>query len=363
MTDQNTEKKTIMLLFGGVSSEHEVSRVSASSVLKHIDMNKYDVLTTGITKDGLWFLTKATPEEIASGEWERHPENSRLHIIPGEGFDGLDVDMVFPVLHGKNGEDGRMQGFLRVAGLPFVGSDSTSSAACMDKAITKAMVDQAEAFNQAKCCVAHRGCDEEEASDVIDRFFESEYPLFVKPANAGSSVGITKVKEKGHLPQALRTAFAEDSKALIEEMVEGREIEVAVLGNTGADGEEDQPKASCIGEIFAANEFYDYNAKYDNIGSRTAIVEDLPADLEQEIKETAVSIYEIMGCEGLARVDFFLEPGESGGYGDGILVFNEINTLPGFTSISMYPQLWEASGIPYSVLIDRLIELAFRKSN
>lgn len=362
MTDQK-EKKTVMLLFGGVSSEHEVSRVSASSVLKNIDMDKYEVLTTGITKDGLWFLTKASPEKIASGEWEKHPENSRLHIIPGEGFDGLDVDMVFPILHGKNGEDGRMQGFLRIAGVPFVGSDSTSSAACMDKAITKAMVDQAEACNQAKCCVAHRGCDEEEASDVIDRFFESEYPLFVKPANAGSSVGITKVKERDQLPQALRTAFAEDSKALIEEMVEGREIEVAVLGNTGAAKEEDQPKASCIGEIFAANEFYDYNAKYDNIGSRTAIVKDLPADMEQEIRETAVSIYEIMGCEGLARVDFFLEPGESGGYGDGILVFSEINTLPGFTSISMYPQLWETSGIPYSELIDRLIELAFEKSN
>ena len=354
-------KKTIMLLFGGVSSEHEVSRVSASSVLTHIDKDKYDVLTTGITKDGRWFLTNASAEDIASGKWEENPENKTLRIIPGEGFEGLDVDMVFPVLHGQNGEDGRMQGFLRIAGLPFVGSDSTSSAACMDKAITKAVIDQAEACSQAKCCVAHRGCDEEEAAVVIERFFHGDYPLFVKPANAGSSVGISKVKSLKELPDALRIAFAEDSKALVEEMVEGRELEVAVLGNTGATKESDQPIASCVGEIFTAGEFYDYTAKYDNIGSRTAIVKDLLPDKEQEIRDAAVNIFNIMGCQGLARVDFFLEAGESGGYDDGIVVFNEINTLPGFTSISMYPQLWEESGISYSELIDRLIDLAFEK--
>ena len=363
MVEQNSQKKVIMVLFGGVSSEHEVSRVSASYVLQHIDKDKYDVLQAGITKEGKWFLTEAKPEDIASGAWEKDPGNKKLRIVPGEGFEGLDVDMVFPVLHGKNGEDGRMQGFLKIAGVPFVGSGSTSSAACMDKAITKAMVDQAEACNQAKCCVAHKGCDVEEASEVIERFFDGDYPLFVKPANAGSSVGICKVKGRDQLPEALRVAFAEDTKALIEETVEGRELEVAVLGNTGAVKEDDQPAASCIGEIFAANEFYDYNAKYDNIGSSTAVVTDLPDDLVQEIRDTAVSVYEIMGCEGLARVDFFLEKGESGGYGDGILVFNEINTLPGFTSISMYPQLWEASGVPYSKLIDRLIELAFEKYN
>lgn len=363
MVERNSQKKVIMVLFGGVSSEHEVSRVSASYVLRHIDRDKYDVLQTGITKDGEWFLTEASAEEIASGDWEKNPDNKKLRIVPGEGFEELDVDMVFPVLHGKNGEDGRMQGFLKIAGVPFVGSGPTSSAACMDKAITKAMIDQAEACSQAKCCVAHKGCDVEEAAEVIERFFEADYPLFVKPANAGSSVGISKVKGRDQLPEALQVAFAEDTKALIEETVEGRELEVAVLGNTGAANEEDQPVASCIGEIFAANEFYDYNAKYDNIGSSTAVVEDLPDDLVQEIRDTAVSIYEIMGCEGLARVDFFLEKGESGGYGDGILVFNEINTLPGFTSISMYPQLWEASGVSYSELIDRLIELAFEKYN
>ena len=229
----------------------------------------------------------------------------------------------------------------------------------MDKAITKAMIDQAGACAQAKCCVAHRGCDEEEASDVIEKFFLREYPLFVKPANAGSSVGISKVKSRDQLPEALRVAFAEDSKILIEEMVEGREIEVAVLGNTGSPNEKNQPIASRIGEIFAANEFYDYNAKYDNIESRTSVVTDLSSDKEKEIRDIAVSIYEVMDCKGLARVDFFLEKGESGGYDDGVPVFSEINTIPGFTQISMYPQLWEASGLPYADLIDRIIELGF----
>ena len=345
------QKKNLMLLFGGVSSEHEVSRVSAASVLEHIRRDKYDVIKVGITKDGKWMQTEADSEAIADGSWESHPSNKDVYLMPGAGFAGLDVDIVFPLLHGRNGEDGRMQGFLAIAGIPFVGSDSTSSAACMDKAITKAVIDQAEACEQAKCCVAHKGCDEEEAAVVIGDFFEGKFPLFVKPANAGSSVGITKVKTLTELPQALRVAFAEDTKAIVEETIVGREIEVAVLGN-------EDPQASCIGEIVAANEFYDYEAKYDNIGSVTSIVTDLPESLEEQIRQTAVEIFQIMGCRGLARVDFFLKKGPSGGYDDGELVFNEINTIPGFTKISMYPQLWEASGLGYEELIDRLIELA-----
>lgn len=345
------DKLKLMLLFGGVSSEHEISRTSAVSVLENINKDKYDVIKVGITREGKWYQTDAALIDIISGDWEKLETNKEVYLMPGIGFAGLDIDIVFPLLHGRNGEDGRMQGFLQIAGIPFVGSDSTSSAACMDKAITKAMVDQAEACDQAKCCIAHRGCDVNEASDVTDEFFKGEYPLFVKPSNAGSSVGISKVKSREELPKALEIAFAEDSKVLIEEAINGREIEVAVLGN-------DEPKASCIGEIFAANEFYDYTAKYDNIGSTTAVVTDLPPELEEEIKDAAVNIFQIMGCRGLARADFFLEPGPSGGYEDGRLVFNEINTMPGFTKISMYPQLWEASGIGYSELIDKLIELA-----
>ena len=345
------KKKNLMLLFGGVSSEHEVSRVSAASVLEHIRKDKYDVIKVGITKEGKWMQTEADSEAIADGSWENHESNKDVYLMPGAGFAGLDVDIVFPLLHGRNGEDGRMQGFLAIAGIPFVGADSTSSAACMDKAITKAVIDQAEACEQAKCCVAHKGCDEEEVAVVIGDFFDGKFPLFVKPANAGSSVGITKVKALTELPQALRVAFAEDTKAIVEEAIVGREIEVAVLGN-------EDPQASCIGEIVAANEFYDYEAKYDNIGSVTSIVTDLPELLEEQIRQTAVEIFQIMGCRGLARVDFFLKKGPSGSYDDGELVFNEINTIPGFTKISMYPQLWEASGLGYGELIDRLIELA-----
>ncbi|MGX8773729.1 MAG: D-alanine--D-alanine ligase family protein [Bacillota bacterium] len=347
----NINGKKLMLLFGGVSSEHEVSRTSAASVLEHIDADKYEVIKVGITKEGRWMRTEADPEAIADGSWENLETNDDVYLLPGGGFAGLDEDVVFPLLHGRNGEDGRMQGFLAIAGIPFVGSDSTASAACMDKAITKAVIDQAEVCEQAKCCIAHRGCDEEDAAVVIGDFFEGKFPLFVKPANSGSSVGITKVKTLKELPEALRVAFAEDSKAVIEEAIVGREIEVAVLGN-------EDPQASCIGEIKSANEFYDYVAKYDNIGSETSIVTDLPENLEEQIRQTAVQIYQIMGCRGLARVDFFLRKGPSGSYDDGELVFNEINTMPGFTKISMYPQLWEASGLGYGELIDKLIELA-----
>lgn len=358
------DKQNLMILFGGVSSEHEVSRTSAASLLEHINKEKYNIIKVGINREGKWLRTEASPAEIRSGEWETIDSNEAICLMPGVGFAGIDVDVVFPVLHGKNGEDGSMQGFLQIAGIPFVGSDSSSSAACMDKAITKAIVAQAEICRQAYCCIAHRGCDEKEAAELIAEFFEDKFPLFVKPANAGSSVGISKVKERENLPKALELAFAEDSKALIEEAIIGREIEVAVLGNSGSSLNSEsadlktEPIASCIGEIFAANEFYDYTAKYDNIGSRTAIVSDLPKELEQEIRDTAVAIYEVMECDGLARVDFFLTPGPNGEYGDGEPVFNEINTIPGFTEISMYPQLWAGSGIPYSELIDRLIELA-----
>ncbi len=357
------DKKTnLMILFGGVSSEHEVSRVSAASVLKHIDKKKYNISTVGITKEGRWLLTEATTDEILDGSWETLSKNRDVCLKPGQGIEGIDVDVVFPILHGRNGEDGRMQGFLSIAGLPFVGSDSTSSAACMDKAITKAMIDQAEVCAQAPCCIAHKGCDIVETVDVVDEYFEGNYPLFVKPANAGSSVGISKVKSKEEIAKALEVAFAEDNKALIEEGIVGREIEVAVLGNTKSNGlelqDKDRTRASSIGEIFSANEFYDYTSKYEDIGSRTGIVRDLNPIKELEIRNTALEIYEIMGCDGLARVDFFLCKGPSGEYDDGELVFNEINTIPGFTNISMYPQLWEHSGIEYSKLIDRLIELA-----
>ncbi len=362
-----TYRKKILILFGGQSSEHEISRKSTASVLENINSEKYDIFKVGIKKDGVWLLTEAPIEAIESGAWENHESNCPVHpamdhsrrLIFTEIADSLNIDAVFPVLHGRNGEDGTIQGLLQIAGIPFVGSDAKSSAACMDKAITKALVDQAGVCEQAECCVVHRGCDEKDAVRMIDEFFNGEYPLFVKPANSGSSVGISKVGNPARLPEAIRIAFAEDDKILVEKAIVGREIEVAVLGNR----ENSQgPEASCIGEIFTANEFYDYTAKYEDVGSRTAIVNDLPDYLEEKIKETAVNIYKVMGCDGMARVDFFLTPGSEGSYHDGEVIFNEINTIPGFTKISMYPQLWQASGIPYDRLIDTLIELAMERN-
>ena len=356
------DKTNVLILFGGVSSEHEVSRVSASSILSHMDEEKYEITTVGITKEGNWFLTSSPAVRIGDGSWEQDPDNRKVAVCLEREFRGLlvrepdgstrevPIDVVFPVLHGRNGEDGRMQGLLQIAGLPFVGSDTVASAASMDKAITKVMVEQAGGISQADAVLIHRhryAKDPQEELTGVTSYFDDTYPLFVKPANAGSSVGISKVKTAEELPKALDIAFAEDDKVLVEEAITGREIEVAVLGNQ-------DPKASCIGEIFAANEFYDYNAKYENTASETRIVTDLEPEKEQEIRDAAVKIFQTMGCRGMARVDFFLKE-------SGRVVFNEINTLPGFTSISMYPKLWEASGIPYPELIDRLLNLAMEQ--
>ena len=351
------EKTRLLILFGGVSSEHEISRASAASVLEHIDKGKYEITTVGITREGRWLATKADSSAIADGSWEKADGNikvtlatdgSRMLLAEREARNlspMTQVDVMFPVLHGKNGEDGTVQGLAQIAGVPYVGSDATSSAACMDKSITKAMVDMAGGVNQAKCCIVHRlGCNVTQAAETIENFFEGELPLFVKPASAGSSVGITKVKSWGQITEALEIAFAEDGKALVEEAITGREIECAVLGN-------DAPEASCLGEIHAANEFYDYEAKYEDATSMTSIVTGLDEAKENEIRDTALRIYQIMGCRGMARVDFFLMP-------NGKVIFNEINTIPGFTKISMYPQMWEASGLGYSQLIDELIRLA-----
>ena len=353
------EKIKLLILFGGVSSEYEISRLSAASVLDHIDKTKYDITTVGITKDGRWLLTRADSEQIKDGSWEELGENSMAVISPDRKTHGIlatapdgtffekRIDVIFPVMHGQNAEDGTMQGLLQLSGIPFVGSGTTASASSMDKAITKAMVKQNGTVAQADCTVTHKitfEADEEAELKRIDDYFKDRYPLFVKPANAGSSVGISKVKSFSGLKEALEMAFEVDVKVLVEEGITGREIEVAVLGN-------DDPKASGIGEIFAANEFYDYNAKYENNSSHTEIVRDLPDEVQTRIKEAAITVYKIMGCRGLSRIDFFLES-------SGRVVLNELNTLPGFTQISMYPQLWIDSGIPYDELIDRLIELA-----
>lgn len=354
-------RNSVLLIFGGDSSEHEISRISAASVLRHLDRDRFDVLKAGIKKDGSWMLTEADAEQIESGEWEDHGSNIQMMLSlerrskgflcrTDKGIEKVTVDVAFPVLHGKNGEDGTIQGLFEMAGIPYVGSDTSSSAACMDKGITKALVEQADVVRQAKCCIIHRrDCDPVDAAESTEVFFRNEYPLFVKPASAGSSVGISKVRSRNELARGIAVAFEHDRKVLVEETIEGRELEVAVLGN-------DDPIASGVGEIFPGHEFYDYEAKYIDDSSSTGIAGDLSDEKTREIRDAAIKIYRIMECRGLARVDFFLKD-------DGTVVFSEINTMPGFTKISMYPKLWEEAGIEYRDLISRLIELALERND
>lgn len=351
-------KQKLLVLFGGASSEHEVSCLSAASVLTHLDENKYEIYKAGITKKGNWFLTDSPISNIADGTWTEQSGNRPAALSPDPSVHGLialkdegayeiiPIDVVFPVLHGKKGEDGTMQGLLDLSEIPYVGAGTTASATSMDKAITKLMV-QETGVKQADFYLTDRftfASDPQGILEAVERHFKGNYPLFVKPANAGSSVGISKAKNSKSLFNAIRIAAEEDHKVLIEEAIVGREIEVAVLGNR-------HPKASLVGEILAANEFYDYDAKYVNGESKTRVVTDISEEKEEEIRQAALIVYTAMGCRGLARVDFFLSEADE-------VIFNEINTLPGFTSISMYPKLWEATELPYSELLDTLIALA-----
>lgn len=357
-------KIRVVVLFGGQSSEHEVSRISAKSVLENMDPNRYDIRMIGITKGGEWLRYSGDIKYLASGEWENI---ARANLLPGmerdEGNaatcmdlittrdkDGRTetVDVVFPVLHGPNGEDGSVQGLLQLAGVPYVGCDILSSAACMDKEFTKLVLNQA-GIPQAGYIKVYR--DEIEGSvRVIQSKVDEKigWPCFVKPANAGSSVGVTKVKSPEGLVQALRQAAKYDNKILVEEYIDGRELECAVLGNR-------HPMASVVGEIIPSNEFYDYNAKYLDGKSDTIIPADIEPQIAEQVRDYAVKAFRALGCSGLSRVDFFLQKNTNR------VLLNEINTMPGFTEISMYSKLWAASGVPYPELINRLIELAFEK--
>lgn len=349
--------KTILLLFGGTNSEHEVSRNSLCSIFSILDKTKYNLLLVGITKEGQWLLTEADTDAIRSGRWEIHPSNRRAILSPdrkdhgllcikGDGWEPLRVDCVWPVLHGRCGEDGTIQGLCEVAGLPCVGPGVYASAASMDKAKTKQVIEHTH-IRQADYYLLDKRAwlshPDRELTAIADHFGHA-FPLFVKPCIAGSSVGVTKVQKAHELTTAIEEALRHDRRCLIEEAIAGREVEVAVLGN-------EAPKASVAGEVLSANEFYDYAAKYVNTASRTEIPASITPDEQQALQEAAIIVYTAMDCRGMARVDFFLQA-------DGTPIFNEINTLPGFTNISMYPKLWEASGLPYAQLLDRLIELA-----
>ena len=349
------EKLNVCILFGGISPEHEVSLRSAESVLNNIDKSRYTILPVGITKEGKWILFGGTDYSmLPAGTWAAYPGNCPAAISPvrGQGllcFDGgtvttRPIDVVFPVLHGENGEDGAMQGLLQMAGIPYVGPHVAASAVAMDKTLTKLVVDK-EGIPQAAWELVRSGELAEKMDTILDTLeARFAYPVFVKPAGTGSSVGVSKAGSREDLKDALTSAGKYDSKILVEEFIRGKEIEVAVLGN-------ENPVASVCGEIDSGAEFYDYDAKYITDTSTAYIPARIPEDLQQRIREAAVKVYCAVGCQGLSRVDFFATEDDG-------LVFNEINTLPGFTSISMYPKLFDASGLPYPKLIDRLLALA-----
>ena len=350
------KKLSVCILFGGISPEHEVSLRSAESVLNNLDHKKYNVFPLGITRSGDWILFGGDDYSmLPSGEWVDHPANRRATISPvrGQGLLSFEgdcvvrerIDVVFPVLHGENGEDGAMQGLLQMAGIPYVGSHVAASAVAMDKTLTKLVVDNA-GLTQAAWQLVRSSEAEERMDKILDsvegRF---QYPVFVKPAGTGSSVGVSKAIDRQSLREAILAAGAYDEKILVEEFIHGREIEVAVMGN-------DSPVASICGEIDSGADFYDYDSKYVTDTSTAYIPARIPEEVAEQVRDTAVKIYRVVGAQGLSRVDFFVT------YEDNRVVFNEINTLPGFTSMSMYPKLFAASGIPYGQLIDNLLELA-----
>ncbi len=350
------KKLSICVLFGGVSPEHEVSLRSAEFVLSNLDQNQYNIFPVGITKDGDWIhYTGKDYSLLPTGEWKNYPGNRRAAISPvrGQGLLSFEgdcvvrerIDVVFPMLHGENGEDGTVQGLLQLAGIPYVGPHVSASAVAMDKTLTKLVADHAQ-IPQADWELVRRGdlgSHMESILELLERRFT--YPMFVKPAGTGSSVGVSKAADQAALKEALLAAAVYDEKILVEEYIRGREVEVAVMGN-------DNPVASVCGEIDSGVEFYDYDAKYITDTSVAYIPARIDDEVAENVREMAVRVYQAVGCRGLSRVDFFVT------YEDNRVVFNEINTLPGFTSISMYPKLFAASGIPNAQLVDELIRLA-----
>ncbi len=340
------------ILFGGRSAEHEVSLVSAQGVMAALDADRFQAVPIGVTRQGTWLTPAQTEQALAAIRAER------LRALEEPLGDGIlyrtqalgalrRLDVVFPLIHGTNGEDGTLQGFLELAAVPYVGAGVAASALGMDKALQKTIFRQhgfplpndvvvlASRWRAGPLAVAR----EVEAAIA--------YPCFVKPANGGSSIGTARARSREDMDEALAEAFRYDRKALVEEAVEGRQVEVAVLGN-------DEPQASPVGEITYRGDFYDYHAKYEDPHTQLHIPADIPTETAERARQLALAAYRAIDCAGLARVDFFLTP-------EGRLVLNEVNTIPGFTPMSMYPKLWEEAGLSYRDLITRLIELALER--
>lgn len=346
-------KKRLGVIFGGTSTEHEVSIVSGTSVIKNLNKEKYEIYPIYIDKAGEWFEFEPDNKTYKVGD----------EIVGTKKIENIwnylkTMDILFPVLHGSQGEDGTIQGMFELLKIPYVGTRVLGSSVCMDKVYSKIIFEKAK-LNQAKYIYIRRFEDKyiyvnEDFSEEILNIQETvnkimekiDFPMFIKPSNSGSSVGISKAKNKDELINAITEASKFDKKILIEENINGREIECAVLGN-------EEVKASVLGEILPAEAFYSFSAKYQNSDSKTVEAPDLPEELTKKVRELAVKAYKAADCQGLSRVDFFVDDKENKIY------INEINTLPGFTEISMYPKLWEKSGLTYTELLDKLIELAY----
>ncbi len=355
-----SKKIRLGILFGGRSAEHEVSLISAKNVVDALDKDKYDVFLIGIDKTGEWKLRDGysylmnhdNPKQVRLNESKECvalvPQNNRKEIVQcrdNQLQNPLELDVIFPVLHGTYGEDGTVQGLLKLANIPFVGAGVLSSSVGMDKDVTKRLLRDAGIHVARFILLRDYNRDAYSFEKIVE---ELGLPFFVKPTNAGSSVGVSKVKSKEQFEKCLNEAFLYDRKVLVEEYVQGREIECAVLGN-------DHPIVSLPGEIIPKHDFHSYDEKYMADGGAEFIIPAiLPQHLVEKIQQTAINAYRALCCEGMARVDCFLK-------GNGAIYVNEINTIPGFTSQSMYPRLWKASGLSYSDLIDKLIELAIER--
>lgn len=357
-------KKNIAVIFGGQSSEHDISCLSVQTVAKAINKEKYEITYIGITKEGHWLLADSL-KSIEDGSWVHSvtsavlsPDATKKEVILS-GTDGITtrkIDVIFPVLHGMYGEDGTIQGLFEIAKIPYVGCGVLASAAGMDKVYTKIIVD-ALGIHQAPYVLV-RAANVEQAKEnpaFMDREVERvesylEYPVFIKPSKAGSSKGVSKAHNREELIEGLQLAARHDTKILVEKNIIGREIECAVLGSAS------DVDASGVGEILAAAEFYDFDAKYNNTESKTVISPQLPEGKTEEIQKAAKEIFTALDGYGLSRVDFFLEKDTNQ------VIFNEINTLPGFTSISMYPMLWKEMGVGIEELVEKQIQLAFDRT-
>ena len=348
----------LCVIFGGKSSEHEVSCKSAYNILKNLNKEKYEIIKFGITKEGATWLYTGDDESIKDGSWQTHdcapcvishcPKTEGLIKLSDGKAEKIKVDVFFPVLHGKNGEDGTIQGVFELARIPYVGNGVAASALCMDKIFTKNILECAHIPVTPGFYITKNENNAEKINEEIIASFG--YPVVVKPSNAGSSVGVSLVEEKGELENALDVAFLEDRRVLIEKKIEKRELECAVLGSRS------DAAASVLGEVITLSKMYDYSTKYEDSATKTQIPAEVDDSLSDEIRKLAVKAFSVCDCTGLARVDFFVEKGSNKIY------LNEINTLPGFTNISMYPMLWGATGVSYAELLDKIIEIAIKEA-